>query len=189
MSDCYLCGLPDREPVITLENSMACEICVEQHRGPGKFEAYRNDPEALGTVLILYQWMLDGSADESMSNGYQWCDRFGKYLLYGDDRGFVEYQENVDATAATKQFEDWYSDGMGASEDDAYIFTGNRGWEASFEGKHLNVPPYRDPYGNEIAPASRQRALAAIRLEMCRTGCYPNVWEEYGYGVRLVKEL
>jgi hypothetical protein len=142
----------------------------------------------MGEALILYQWSLDSGEDDYMtSTAWGYCGRFGDFLLTEDMSGFIEYQQYDSEDEAIKWYDRLYSDGWGANEFDAYIYhEWNRGWQASFDGKNLEVPPYCTRHGTKIAPPSRQRALARIRLEMMRTGYYPNVWEESGYEVKLI---
>ena len=181
--------VPRFHTVAELNEDYCCLDCAQQYNNRGRFEKYvdfSDDPEfgALGTCLILYSWAQQSSEDEFMSHdGMGYCGRFDNFLLYQDTQGFYEYEEFTTPQLAEKQFQSIYEDGMGASEDDAYIGTDRGRWTAYMDGKSLNIWPRND------GTIDRQRALARVRLEMIRTGYWPNVWEEYGYGVRLVKEV
>jgi hypothetical protein len=190
---CSICNVKrfDHQIVMTLEDTTCCYFCVEEHDGPGKFQVYQDDSERLATCLILYQWMLDGSEDDFMSSeGWGYCGQFDNYLLMQDSSGFVTFEEYDTGAKAQKRFDELYEDGWGASEDDAYIGQDRGKWVAVFDGKHLDLwSPQHKQYDYDEG-ITRRRALARIRLEMIRTGYYPNVWEEHERGgLTLIKEL
>lgn len=169
------------------EPSYCCADCIAEHDGLGKFEAHRHDRAELGKALILYAWSMDSSEDDFMSSeGWGYCGMFGRFLLIIDDRGAVSFQEYSDVDKAQATFDHYYSEGWGASESDAYV--GHEGYgrlSVSFDGKPLDVwaPRHTDCI-------SERRALARIRLEMMRTGYYPNVWMVSDHGnLRIVKGL
>jgi len=156
---------------VKLEDDFCCSQCVEDHTGPGKFEACGERGD-LGKALILYSWSLDSLEDDFMhSDGWGYCGMFGRYLLFEDERGSVSWEEYPDVERAQKRFDQLYSDGMGAQEDDFYIQSGRNGYEVWMNQKEIHVWPSR----NEEYVTQR-RARAAVRLEMHKTGYYPNVW-------------
>jgi hypothetical protein len=177
--------VPEKDTVAHLEDDYACMDCVSDHANPGRFEKYVHNPEELGTVLILDHWSRNDGADEYMhAQGWGYCGLFDKYLLYEDDQGFVTYDEFPTREKATEQYERWFNDGWGAQEDDAYISYESHRPEIYFNGKPLEVWP------DATGELTERRMLARIRLEMIRTGFYPNVWIDQGRGsLRLVKEL
>jgi len=134
--------------------------------------------------LILSAWAGISMEDDWMSDDSgEWVGRFGRWLLMESSTGFVTSEEFSDSDKAQARFDEIYADGMGAEEDDAYIgHEMYRGWHASMGGKALNV--YERPDGT----TDRTRALAAVVLEMYRTGFFPNIWEENHYGISLVKD-
>jgi len=170
--------------VAKLEDSYCCARCVDDNSGRGKFEGNSSSRGDLGKALILYAWCMMSSEDDFMSSeGYGYCGLFGRYLLFEDTSGFVTFSDEGTPEKAQSEFDRLYKDGMGASEDDAYISCDMGRWYVSFGGKELKVWP------NRMGELTERRCLAAISLEMRRTGFYPNVWEEYGYGVRLVDRV
>lgn len=148
----------------------ACQACAAENNGPGKFEA-NHDDEAVATALVLYAWSMDSGEDDQMSSeGYGYCGRFGRYLLFQDDRGFVTFEECKDVASAVRRFEELYKDGMGAQEDDAYIFFDRGAYHVQIEGKTLGK------YERET------RARAAVSLEARRSGFYPSLWMDLERG-------
>jgi len=155
-----------------IDGHYVCADCVHDHDSPGKFEGHR-DRNELGKALILYAMMGDGSyEDDHMSDGWgNYCARIGRYLVMEDDRGFVSFEEFASDALADKRFTELFDDGMGACEDDAYVEHGGWGrFHVSFNGKPLHV------WANNFGEITERRCLARVRLEMMRTGYYPNVW-------------
>lgn len=151
------------------EAFFCCADCADGADSPGKYEAQRGR-NALGKVLILEALAGNGSEDDYMtSEGWGYCGRFERFLLSEDTSGFVSFEEFPTAKEAEKRFMALYSEGWGYQEDDAVISEDGSVW---FGGKQLNVYPPR--HTEEI---SDRRKLAAIRLEMSRSGFYPNVWK------------
>lgn len=157
-----------------LDGDYCCQVCHDAHDSPGKFSQARGFHRSeLGKALILYSWSGDCSyQDDSMSNeGWGYCGRFGRYLLFEDTSGFVTFEEFDSDEKANKRFDELYCAGMGASEDDFYIQAGRNGIEVWQSYKQIHVWPSR----NEEYVTER-RALAAVSLEMRKQGYYPNVW-------------
>ena len=162
-----------------------CADCAEER--PGKFEG-NYGRHARGIAQILYALSLDGSEDDYMSaEGQGYVAMIGRYLLMEDTSGFVTFEEYDNEAKAQARFDDLYADGMGYSEDDAVIAEDGSVW---FDGKQLDVwsPQNRRDMDYDQGITERRR-LARIRLEMMRTGFYPNVWRENRYGVELVKNV
>lgn len=176
--------------VTVLEGDYCCSQCVANHDRPGKFEGHRNDRTELARCLILYTWMGDGSyEDDRMANeGWGYCSRIGRYLVMEDTQGFVSFEEYQDDAEADKRFMELYADGMGADEEDAYLAEDGSVW---FAGKQLDVwlPHNKQRYYRDDEGITERRKLARIRLEMIRTGFYPNVWREHHYGITLVQNV
>lgn len=141
-----------------------CYVCEGEQVGH-KFDS--------AAALVLYEWDMNGSADDFMSSeGWGYCAQFGRWLLVNDDRGFVSAHEYADVAKATAEFAEWYAEGWGADESDAYVSHEGYGRvHVSFDGKSLDVWAPRHTDG-----ITERRALARVRLEMMRTGYYPNVW-------------
>lgn len=188
MSDfIYQCIVCDKQTVSAkaaeIEDAACCMTCAESHNGPGKFEQYSaREPEdfrkycaeAMGKALILYTWSLDSSWDDYMwQEGWGTVIQFGLYVLQEDDRGFVTFEEFDSAEKLQKQWDEWYSNGWGASEDDYYVqHDYHTGWEVYVAGKKIHL--YPSPTEEAV---TRRRALAAVSLEMRRSGFYGSVWE------------
>lgn len=155
---------------LKMEDSFCCADCVSAHDGLGKFEAHspsvnRSTRGDLARALILHAWTMGGMEDDRMyQEGWGYCAMFGRYLVVEDDRGFFTFEEFDTVEKAQKEFDRLYSDGWGASEDDAYISFDRGLYEVSFNGKHIGT------FERE------SRARAAISLAMRESGYYPSVW-------------
>lgn len=151
----------------------ACEDCITAHDGLGKFEGNGND---LAAAIVLYAWSMDSGEDDFMSSeSWGYCGRFGKWLLFEDERGFVYAQEYPTVEAAVKEFDSLHDDGWGYQEDD-YSISFERGHWYAYDG------------GKEIGRYERRsRALAAVSLEARRSGYYGSCWEDYGNSIRSVR--
>jgi hypothetical protein len=190
----FTCKVCDRKslrsvhvPKIDGESYKCCHTCVEEHDHPGKFEAHRGDEEKMALALVLESLWRDGCEDEFMWNeGWGSIAMIDRFLIWEDTSGFVDFEEFDDVAKAQKRFDRYFEEGWGADENDAYIYHDYyRGWKAVFEGKELNV--WTNNYDEGI---TRRRCLARIRLEMIRTGYYPNVWEEGYHGeLSLIKGI
>lgn len=167
--------------MFTANEDFVCEPCIRTVSKFGRFEGH-NDEE-LATAVILYNQMLRGDAVESMhQDGWGSVDTLGEYLLMIDDRGFVTFEDFVGhPDQLTKRWDELHDDGFGFSEDDFIIGEDGTVWQ---NGKKLNVYPPR--HTDDISDTRRR---AAIRLEMMRTGYYPNVWYETRNGVRIAKGI
>jgi hypothetical protein len=178
---CIVC---DRKTVseiaAQIDDAVCCRACTESHDGPGAFQVYSTgdgyrDLEKLGKCLILHAWLMQGMEDDAMWNdGWGYCARFGEYLFSTDRQGFHSFEEYLSVEAAEKAFMDYYRDGWGASENDAYIENTHHGYEISFDGKSLDVWARQsafDPRGID-----EKRCIARVRLEAMKTGYYPNLW-------------
>jgi hypothetical protein len=169
-----------RNVVAEFDNNYCCRDCALDHNGRGKFEAYSDsgddpDLQPLGIALILYSLAMSGMADDSCGNEWEHLDRIENFLLFSDSQGFVRFDEFDSAAKAETDFDSYYSDGLGANEDDAYVSFERGEWNASFAGKHLGSYP------------RESRAKAAISLEMRKSGYYPNVWySDQGGGISLI---
>ncbi len=159
--------------IVKLEDDYVCADCVRAHDGPGKFEGCRGyHRSSLGIGLILYAWSMVSAEDDLMtSEGWGYCGRFGKYLLFEDTNGAVTYEDCGSIERAEKRFNVLYDDGMGANEDDAYIESNGFRYSVSFEGKSLDV--WAPKHTDEI---TERRCVARVRLESMRKGFYPNLW-------------
>jgi hypothetical protein len=193
IEQCSICNVKrfDHQIVVRLEGTTCCYFCVEEHDRSGMFQVYQDRPEELATCLILDAWNSLGEEDDFMSNeGWGYCARFGQYLLMQDSSGFITYEDYDTEEKAQKRYDELYEDGWGADENDAYIGQDRGKWIAVFEGKHLDIwSPHHKRYDYDEG-ITRRRALARVRLEMMRTGYYPNVWEEHERGgLTLIKEL
>ena len=168
----------------SLEGTYICPSCIEDHDGPGKFEAY-HDPEDLAKVQIIYHWMLDGMEDDQMWNeGWGYCGRFGQFLLMVDDRGFVTYEEYNDKADAENSFQSLWEDGWGANESDAFIGHERGEWYVSFDGEPLQVWG-RGTHGHPLTRnegIDQRRCIARVRLEAMKTGYYPPLWYQSDHG-------
>lgn len=155
---------------------IVCDSCLENHRGPGKFEGEAGDDQSLALALVLHALAAEGWVDEALADESGSVSRIGRYLLVEDDRGFVEVRTFDSPEAAQRELDGYEDDGLGASEDDAWISSGTRGWEVSFAGKFIGT------FKRE------SRARAAVSLEMRKSGYYPNVWlaGEHGPSVRRI---
>jgi hypothetical protein len=158
------------------ENYLVCDSCLDAHRGPGKFEGETQDDETLALALVLHALTLDGLTDAWLSDESGSVSRIGKYLLVEDGRGFVEVRTFADADAAQRELNGYEDDGLGASEDDAWISYSHGGIEVSFAGKYIG------------RFERLTRAQAAVSLEMRKSGYFPNVWlaGEHGPTVRRI---
>lgn len=164
------------DAVVTVEDSTVCVHCVDEHNSPfGRYSGCRDDAESLGTLLLLEAWDMNSGADDFMSNdGWGYCARIGRFLYVHDSQGFLSYTEYRDDAAAEKEFNDLYLQGWGADETDAYVSWDRGRVYISFEGKELDI--WRPRHAPEWEAITERRALARVRLEMSRTGYYPNVW-------------
>jgi hypothetical protein len=157
--------------VAKLEDSYCCAVCVTDHEGRGKFEACQGSRGELGKALILYAWSQESGEDDFMSSeGYGYCGKFGQYLLFEDDRGSVAVWDEGTAEKAQWEFDRLYSEGMGASEDDAYISYDRGRYYVSMSGKELHVWP------NNFGELTERRCIARVRLEAMKTGYWPSLW-------------
>lgn len=155
-----------RHIVATVEEYRCCGGCVAEHEGPGKFQGF-SDPNSLGIALILHAIDLDGGADDFMSQeSWGYMARIGQYIYSTDTSGFVDFTDHNNPEDADKEFNRWYDQGWGASEDDAWIGDDRSGYGVAFDGKHIGVYP------------RLSRAKAKVSLLMRETGHYPNVWYE-----------
>lgn len=147
-------------PVQIEHDGFACKECVARDTGLGKFQ--------LGDVqsLVLYAWSMDSSEDDFMQNeGWGYCARFGRYLLYTDTQGFVSSDEFKDEEAAVKEFNRLYREGWGFDWESGGCISEDRGEYL------LSVD------GNPEGRFSRlNRARAAMRLYSMRNGYYPDLW-------------
>lgn len=180
----YVAVIRDDSPTVAATiagtaHAYACALCVDEHDSPGAFEQYRHDRHALGLALILEAWSNDGAEDDRMySEGWGSCERFGRFLFTVDTSGFRSFEEYATDAKAEEEFTRYYLAGWGASEFDAYVsqeWNGRgdvSGWHVSFDGKSLDLWPRNDGTCDE------RRALARVRLEMMRTGYYPDVWRQ-----------
>lgn len=150
-----------------------CDHCLLDADGPGKFEGCRDD---LPLALALYALRRDGAYDSELSDDSLSVARFERYLLIEDSQGFVEVREFAGSTTAQAEMDGYEDDGLGASEDDAWLSYQNGGIAVSFAGKHVGT------YERE------SRARAAVSLAMRKQGYYPNVWlaGEHGPGIRRI---
>jgi hypothetical protein len=163
-----------RQRVLTLEGDSCCAVCVTNADGPGAHESARGDDQSLATLLLLESWSMDSGEDDFMHNeGWGYCARFGQYLYYHDSQGARSYEDCGTAEKAEQEFQRYYLAGWGADESDAYVYCDRwyRGFQATFDGKELDI--WAPRHTDEI---TERRALARVRLEMIRTGYYPDVW-------------
>lgn len=173
---CAVCGrwLSESFMVAKIDYDGCCKQCAESHNGPGKFQTYSaswddhtfDDLEQLGKALILYQWSMDGCADDAMGNSdyYGYFTRMGNFITCADSQGFFTFEEFDSDEAAIKAWDSYYDDGAGADENDAFISADRGPYEVSFDGKHLGT------FERE------SRAKAAVSVEMRKTGYYPSCW-------------
>lgn len=151
--------------IAVLDDSIVCADCVGDADNPGRFEAYRGDRHAIGIALILEAWSNDGREDDYMSaEGWGYCAQFDRYLYMVDSSGFVTFEQHDDVSAACEEFTRLYSQGWGASEDDAYISDEPRGYAVSFAGKYVGTFERLN------------RARACVSLKMRESGYFPSVW-------------
>jgi hypothetical protein len=183
---CVICErlLPTQE-MYNLDETYICGLCVDENDGRGKYEAYLHDYDALAKALILRCWSHMSSEDDYMSSeGWGYCGRFGRFLLYEDTRGFVTFDEFSTDWSAKEEFARLYDQGWGASEDDAFISSHNGHWHVQFGSEELNVWG-RGKYGHPIVlheGIDERRCVARVRLEAMKTGYYPNLWIESDHG-------
>jgi hypothetical protein len=153
-----------------------CSDCLAQAEGPGRYDEIHEDD--LPLAVALYAVALQGGGDWSLSDewGSGSATKFGRVILVQDERGQLDLREFADAAAAEREMNSWEDDGMGASQDDAWISYTNRGIEVSFAGKHIGTFD------------RLTRAQACVSLAMRKEGYFPNVWVsgEHGPTVRRI---
>lgn len=170
---CDICEQVRYEFAAKLNESVCCVVCAEDHDSPGQYEAYKGNLENLGKCLILNEWSMTGGEDEQMSSeGWGYCALMGKFLFQQDGRGFKTFTEHESEEAARKAYDDLYKEGWGATEDDAYISNDRGRWYIQMNGEEVKVWGRR---GVEEG-ITLKRCIARVRLEMSKTGFYPNVW-------------
>lgn len=173
MKTCAVCHVEQTASsmAVDLEDiGAACIACAMAHDTPGKFEG-NGDLEGIATALVLYAAAGESGEDDFMSSdGWGYCGQFGQYLLFEDTQGFVTYADYGTVERAQMRFSDFYDDGWGASEDDAWISEDRGRFYVTFDGKELDLWP------NNHGEISERRAVARVRLESMRTGYWPNLW-------------
>lgn len=164
---CRVCDnvRPITDRVLELEGDSVCRQCVGDADSPGRYQAHRHDVESLATVLLLEAWSMISAEDDFMSNeGWGYLARFGRYLYNVDTSGFHSFEEFADDIAADKRFQELYSDGWGASEDDATVEFSRGEYVLHVGYEHIGSYP------------RETRARAAMRLWSERNGFFPNLW-------------
>lgn len=146
-----------------------CEGCANEYAGPGRGEGIDDDDRPLAAVLEHFAGL--GMEDHMLADGSGYAGQFSEHILIVDDRGFVDVRTFPNADAARREMDSFENDGMGASEDDAYIrYDGSRGLSVSFAGKFIGSYP------------TLRRAKACVSVLMRREGYYPNVWLTHEHG-------
>lgn len=163
------------EPVTIGEDVFyACPGCMDELEGPGKHEGIGEDDYALVVVLEYLRGI--SMEDHWLADESGYVGVFERHLLVEDSQGFVDVRTFTDHQAAMREINSYEDDGMGASEDDAYIAYERNGLYVSFAGK--TVGTYE----------TLRRAMAAVSVEMRRQGYFPNVWltGEHGPTIRRI---
>jgi hypothetical protein len=174
---CCVCHSKPSE--FRLEQTGVCSSCIDAIPTKGKYESL-TDREDIATILILEDWSANDCADDFMyqdGNGY--CGRFGQFLLFEDDQGFVTFDDELTKEKAEARYNQLFEDGWGAQEDDIYV-DGNEVWQG---GKQIHIHPRRD------GTMTTNRINAGIYLHMLEGGWYPNVWDVNRYGQTLRKGI
>lgn len=175
----------DAEKAAEIAGESCCMPCAVANNHPGKFQQYSSSDEeaflehcaeGMGKALILYEWAMNGSEDESMGpEGWGRTTRFDNYLLNESEHGFVDFDEYKTVEEAQKEYEKLYKDGWGQDENDIYLSFERGEWRA-FDGESQKViPVWPRSHGEDRIDRNRMRA--AISLYMRKNGYYPNVWE------------
>jgi hypothetical protein len=150
-------GERDSEPVESLGS--LCPDCYTEATESHKYDS--------PLAFAAYAAVMDGASSEQMSDGYgEWADMIVTVIVSGDSQGFVYAWDYGTPERAQKEWDDLYSSGLGAEDDDAYIGYDRGAYHVAFEGKYV------------AAYETRRRALAKVSLLMRESGFYPSVWEE-----------
>jgi hypothetical protein len=179
---CVVCNVTkDADHGKPFHDLWVCDECVDQARGPGKFEAHKEDEE-LRTAIVLYALSNMGYEDECMGNverkGY--ISRFNfrdmpmqparSYFMKIDNYGFVEY-ESAWEDKADQRWKYLYDIGYGSDEDDGYITENrNKKYEAILCGEELGVFD------------THFEAKSAILVAASNCSHYPDIWVVRGDG-------
>ena len=87
-----------------VQGSIDSSVLEYENTGPGKFEGNANPglTEALYTASLDTSWIDEetGRADGPCG----WAGRIGRFVLFEDDRGFVESLEFLTVESAEKAF-------------------------------------------------------------------------------------
>jgi hypothetical protein len=156
------------------ETYYVSHAAIEDASGPGRWQGETGEQLALG--LVLEHLDQDGGADWTLSDESGYCAQIDRHLLLQDSSGFMEVRSFATAALAEKEMSSYEDQGMGASEDDAYISYENNGIGVSFGGKHIGR-------FNTL-----RRAKACVSVEMRKSGYYPNVFlcGEHGPTIRRI---
>jgi len=157
---------PERDPA--WENTFwLCDSCAEE--ASHKYES----------PLALLLWAIDTNrmSDDFMgdTDHYGYFAQVGDYIMSVDSQGFVCAEGPYDPERMEREWDRYYSDGAGMSEDD-YFVAGERGGYTAYAGS------------KDLGTYEREsRALAAVSLAARRSGYYGDCWRvnERG-GVSLV---
>lgn len=159
------------------DTSFVCHFCIDETASmPGRMEGIHESDLPLALVLDY----LAGISMEDYflsDEGWGYAGVFDRHILTIDCRGFYDVTSFQTHDLAMREVNAMEDDGMGASDEDAYISYGNHGIEVSLAGKHLGTF------------TTERRARAAVSVAMRKEGFYPNVWltGEHGPTIRRIE--